>query len=593
MFGENLKTLRKQKGFSQEELATRLHVVRQTISKWEKNLSVPDADTLIRLAEILEVSVSELLGAKIENENTASDVAEQLSRINEQLAIKNRRSRRIWKIVAIILAAIILINIFIAVFFSVPNLNEGNQSNQPEITDQIQIDQETLNVIDNPTVLGDTDDDSDITVSPIDDEEKDKTEPVVDIQQLAQPIQPSQPIQPDDTHLAENRPIRIILGKTLSGDRDIVFEPNNTKMVSHPNMGIIGTMGTGKTQLARSIIAQFSKEGAHNVGGKNVGMLVFDYKGDYKDKEFIDAVGGFVYKNRLPFNPLKLIVNEDMVDMNVPAITADRISDSLAKAYGLGLKQQNNIKQAIVEAYIEVGITDDSSTWEKNPPTMNDVINLYLDTYDANDKAFALLSNLRDYNVFTNDDSNCVSILEWLDSVRVFDLTIYSDETKRVVVSLLLDLFFAEMKQLGESRKENGMRELRAIILVDEAREFMSKDFNSLRGIISQGRMFGVGMILATQYVSDFRTQKEDYSQSILSWMIHHVNSISKSEIASIFGASDKNGDRYMDFINKAKLFESVCKIGSKVEGVRDLPFFELINKDARFKLESENYESK
>ena len=58
MFLWNLKTLRKQKGFSQEELATRLHVVRQTISKWEKNLSVPDADTLIRLAEILEVSVS-------------------------------------------------------------------------------------------------------------------------------------------------------------------------------------------------------------------------------------------------------------------------------------------------------------------------------------------------------------------------------------------------------------------------------------------------------------------------------------------------------------------------------------------------------
>jgi len=139
MFGENLKTLRKQKGFSQEELATRLHVVRQTISKWEKNLSVPDADTLIRLAEVLEVSVSELLGAKIENENAASDVAEQLSRINEQLAIKNRRSRRIWKIVAIILAAIVLLNIFIAVFFSVPTLNEGIQSSQPEITDQAQI----------------------------------------------------------------------------------------------------------------------------------------------------------------------------------------------------------------------------------------------------------------------------------------------------------------------------------------------------------------------------------------------------------------------------------------------------------------------
>lgn len=79
-------------------------------------MSVPDADTLIRLAEILEVYVSELLGTKIENENVAIDVAEQLSRINEQLAIKNRRSRRIWKIVAIILAVIVLVNIFIAVF---------------------------------------------------------------------------------------------------------------------------------------------------------------------------------------------------------------------------------------------------------------------------------------------------------------------------------------------------------------------------------------------------------------------------------------------------------------------------------------------
>lgn len=139
MFGENLKTLRKQKGFSQEELATRLHVVRQTISKWEKNLSVPDADTLIRLAEILEVPVSKLLGTKIESENVASDVAEQLSRINEQLAIKNRRSRRIWKVVAIVLAIIVLVNIFIAVFFRVPDLNGDIQNSQPAINEETQI----------------------------------------------------------------------------------------------------------------------------------------------------------------------------------------------------------------------------------------------------------------------------------------------------------------------------------------------------------------------------------------------------------------------------------------------------------------------
>ena len=389
----------------------------------------------------------------------------------------------------------------------------------------------------------------------------------------------------DDANNLDSYKIKITVGHTQSGHREVVFEPNNTKMVSHPNMGIIGTMGTGKTQFARSVIAQFSKESVHNVGGNPVGMLVFDYKGDYKDKEFLDAVGGSCYKFNYPFNPLKLVVNDEVVGMNLPAITADRIADSFAKAYGLGLKQQSNIKQVIIDTYKDAGITKDPSTWENPVPTMEQVIEKYFEMYDANDKAFALFDKLRDYTIFTTDNSHCVSLFEWLNSVRVIDLTLYPDDTKKVIVSLILDLFYAEMRQLGGSKQKDGFRELRAMIMVDEAHQFLKKDFNSFRSIISEGRMFGVGMILSTQNVSDFKTSKEDYSQFILSWVIHHVNSISKGEIANIFGASDSNGERYMDFINKAKLFESVCKIGARVEGIRDLPFFELIKTDKRFRV--------
>lgn len=378
--------------------------------------------------------------------------------------------------------------------------------------------------------------------------------------------------------------IRIKVGKVLGTTNDVYFEPNNTAVVSHPNMGIIGTMGTGKTQFARSLIAQFSKESAHNVGEHPVGMLVFDYKGDYKDQEFLDAVGGHAYKFNYPFNPLKLVETDDVAGMNLPAITADRISDSFAKAYGLGLKQQSNIKQVILETYADCGIDRNPHTWKNQPPTMAMVIDKYFEQYDANDKAYALFDKLRDYTIFTTDYDNCVSLFEWLDSVRVIDLTLYPDDTKKVIVSLILDLFYAEMRQLGASKQENGFRELRAMIMVDEAHQFLKKDFNSLRSIISEGRMFGVGMILSTQNVCDFKTSKEDYSQFILSWVIHHVNSISKSEIASIFGAGDNvKSDRYMDFINKAKLFESICKIGGMVEGIRDLPFFELVKQDEYF----------
>ena len=104
MLSENLKTLRRQKGFTQEELAARLNDVRQTVSKWEKGLSVPDAELLTRL-----VPVSTLLGSAIPDDKEPDDIARQLARINEQLAVKNRRSRRIWRTAAAVLIAVVVI----------------------------------------------------------------------------------------------------------------------------------------------------------------------------------------------------------------------------------------------------------------------------------------------------------------------------------------------------------------------------------------------------------------------------------------------------------------------------------------------------
>lgn len=109
MFQDNLIACRKAKGMTQEELAVRLHVVRQTVSKWEKGKSVPDAGALLRLSEVLEVPVPQLLGTGTPPEPPADQVAQQLARINEQLAIKNRRSRRIWQVVAGVLIGILVL----------------------------------------------------------------------------------------------------------------------------------------------------------------------------------------------------------------------------------------------------------------------------------------------------------------------------------------------------------------------------------------------------------------------------------------------------------------------------------------------------
>lgn len=125
MLAENIKAIRKQRGMTQEELATRLNVVRQTVSKWEKGLSVPDADLLKRIAEILETDVSTLLGAPISTETNTNEIAEQLSRINEQLATKARMVKRIWFAVGIVALSIIILTVIWIILGSTTGFNEN------------------------------------------------------------------------------------------------------------------------------------------------------------------------------------------------------------------------------------------------------------------------------------------------------------------------------------------------------------------------------------------------------------------------------------------------------------------------------------
>ena len=113
MLGETIKALRKAKGMNQEDLASRLNVVRQTVSKWEKGLSVPDADLLQKMAEVFETDVSGLLGAKLPQEKDESEIARHLANINEQLAVRNRRSKKIWRTVAGVLIAVAVVHILL------------------------------------------------------------------------------------------------------------------------------------------------------------------------------------------------------------------------------------------------------------------------------------------------------------------------------------------------------------------------------------------------------------------------------------------------------------------------------------------------
>ena len=119
MLNENIKAIRKSKGLSQQELAVKVNVVRQTISKWEQGLSVPDSDLLIALSEALETPVSTLLGGNVvESEaDTVKALSEKLEIINLQFARRKalRRSALHWSLIAVCGIIVVLFAAMLAV----------------------------------------------------------------------------------------------------------------------------------------------------------------------------------------------------------------------------------------------------------------------------------------------------------------------------------------------------------------------------------------------------------------------------------------------------------------------------------------------
>lgn len=117
MLSENIRNLRKQKGMSQEELAAKLNVVRQTVSKWEQDLSVPDSEMLILIAEVFDVPVSRLLGETVETVDTKTElekISQKLENLNEMIAQKNSKNRRILLVIAAV--CLIIISLCILLF---------------------------------------------------------------------------------------------------------------------------------------------------------------------------------------------------------------------------------------------------------------------------------------------------------------------------------------------------------------------------------------------------------------------------------------------------------------------------------------------
>ena len=145
-----------------------------------------------------------------------------------------------------------------------------------------------------------------------------------------------------------------------------------------------------------------------------------------------------------------------------------------------------------------------------------------------------------------------------------------------MIVAITLDLFYSQMQAVGSSKMDQQYRQLTKFILVDEADNFMSEGFPALKKILKEGREFGVGTILSTQFLNHFGSGEDDYSKYILTWVVHNVADLKFSDIEFVFKVEGKSSEGQILFndIKSLDKHQSIIKIGnSQPKYVRDKAF--------------------
>ncbi len=384
----------------------------------------------------------------------------------------------------------------------------------------------------------------------------------------------------------DDREISVLFGQDQNTGMPVFWHPGNTDEVFHTNTGIIGTMGTGKTQFTQSLVVQLYRERVNNVESPDIGILIFDYKGDYNESKenFVKATNAKVLKPyHLPYNPLALTQPRVFKPL-LPIHVANTFNDTLSRVYHLGPKQSSTLLNCIKSAYAFRGIIpNDSKTWTLPAPTFQDVYSFYMEDDDIKkgDSLEAALRTLADFEVFEADSRKTASLFDLLTGVVVIDISGYDTDLQNLIIAITLDLFYAQMQARGSSKLSGKHRQLTKMILVDEADNFLHEGFPSLKKILKEGREFGVGTILSTQFLKHFGSGDDDFSKYILTWVVHNVADLKNTDIRFVFNTEANSAEETKLFgdVKKLQKHYSIVKMGNRQKPIyiKDKAFWELL----------------
>ena len=249
-------------------------------------------------------------------------------------------------------------------------------------------------------------------------------------------------------------------------------------------------------------------------------------------------------------------------------------------------------RDAAHEAHAVIGIAAQTAVMRAyeadagGAPTLKDVLREYADIVgDRVDAPYSILDDLVGLEVFVERSSEAERFDEFFASVTVIDLAALGigEKERNMLLVLFLNLYYEYMINLVKQPylgRDPQLRFIDSMLLVDEADNIMKYNFEVLRQVLLQGREFGVGVVLASQFLSHFRTRETDYAEPLLTWFIHKVPNVTSRDLQSI--GLNRVASSTVDAVKSLDVHRCLYKT-LDVPGrfMQALPFYEVVGGSA------------
>lgn len=331
--------------------------------------------------------------------------------------------------------------------------------------------------------------------------------------------------------------IDIKIGYNPNTQEPVTFCFNNTKLYNNQHIAVAGKSGSGKSQFALEFLRQLTIKTQGQVN-----FLFLDFKGiSQEDRRKMDDFFTTTHTtcinapdNPFPINPLSFI---DNINKTNKLVGINKFVDIIAKYSNIGKVQQQNLKDAVQEAF--------NRQTSGDYPSLKEVYDIIMESECKPDSLTEIMGRLSEYELFAPKVNNPSA---FLNNNYYLSLSGELDNTVRFTsVFLIINYIFNVFSNMGNTDVNGDCREMRYVLMIDEAHDLFreKKSLEILEVILRKMRSYGVSVFLLSQGIAEYNTSSFDFSQECETAFLLPINDMANIKAINKFlGLTVKDGNR-------------------------------------------------